>query len=60
MFEENLEEYYEDLEEETIQRAEKREKKTVVPKMIVDGAGLKTVSLNRKFRDQRNRAENEF
>jgi len=46
---EELEQFYEELEEETIQREEKRDKK-VITKMVVDGAGIKTVIINRRYK----------
>ena len=51
MNQEDLEDYYEELETQTIQKEEQREKKRII-KMVIDGAGLKTVSINRRYRKE--------
>jgi len=44
-----LEDYYEELETQTIEKEKKRDKK-VITKMVVDGAGIKTVIINRRYK----------
>ena len=46
---EELEDYYEQLETQTIEKEKKRDKK-VITKMVVDGAGIKTVIINRRYK----------
>lgn len=48
---EDLEEYYDQIEEETLSKEKKRQKK---PKMIVDGASVKLLAelTNRRYRRQ--------
>jgi len=46
---EDIEDYYEELETQTIEKEKKRDKK-VITKMVVDGAGIKTVIINRRFK----------
>ena len=46
---EDIEDYYEELETQTIEKEKKRDKK-VITKMVVDGAGIKTVIINRRYK----------
>jgi len=46
---EELADYYEELETQTIEKEKKRDKK-VITKMVVDGAGIKTVIINRRYK----------
>jgi len=46
---EGMEDYYEELETQTIEKEKKRDKK-VITKMVVDGAGIKTVIINRRYK----------
>lgn len=46
---EDLEDYYEELETQTIEKEKKRDKK-VITKMVVDGTGIKTVIINRRYK----------
>ena len=45
----DLDDYYEELETQTIEKEKKRDKK-VITKMVVDGAGIKTVIINRRYK----------
>ncbi len=46
---EDIEDYYEKLETQTIEKEKKRDKK-VITKMVMDGAGIKTVIINRRYK----------